>query len=433
MTITTPTLNLDSIGSKNALNGVPPIMAFTRALGTATRVNEMGLIEPVAADVLRHDYDPATKEYKGWLIEGARTNTLLQSQNPSITWSYQGVTAVSDEGDVGPDGVTTAYTVTDPSAVSSCNMLQAGQTACADNEQWCLSFRIKKTSADAHWAAFRIRFSGGTAITSEVYVDTDTGDIGTATGGGGSAPTRSGIIDEGDWWRPWMVYTNNATSNTLVQAYFWPAWGTSAVSASTVTTGGKVVTDFQLEHVTLFGQEIATFPSSTIVTTTVAVTRSADVLSTTDLSWFNETRGTFILTGVLTEQADFPLTIRLLSVEDGDALTNHYTILMTNVAGPYVRTQTGDGGVVQTVDGGLMTPGTAYNIAYSYAIDDIAVSLNGTTVATDTDTAGALPSGLTRLFLGDTGTGTRPMFGHIKSIRYWPSRLTNEEIIELTL
>ena len=77
MTITTPTLNIASISSKNALNGVSPGMTFTRALGTATQTNESGFIETVAADVMRHDYDPATLEYKGWLIEGAATNLIL--------------------------------------------------------------------------------------------------------------------------------------------------------------------------------------------------------------------------------------------------------------------------------------------------------------------------------------------------------------------
>ena len=65
-----------------------PRITFTRA-SSATRVNEQGLIEVVADDVPRVDYNPSTLAVKGLLIEEARTNTVLDSTNPYSCRYYQ--------------------------------------------------------------------------------------------------------------------------------------------------------------------------------------------------------------------------------------------------------------------------------------------------------------------------------------------------------
>ena len=70
---------------------VPYNVSATRA-STATRINEMGLIELVAADIVRIDHDPITGECLGALFEESRTNLFLNSSSPatqSITVSAQ--------------------------------------------------------------------------------------------------------------------------------------------------------------------------------------------------------------------------------------------------------------------------------------------------------------------------------------------------------
>jgi hypothetical protein len=63
----------------------PTTPAFSRA-SVATRVNEAGLIETVAADVLRMDHDPVTLAQKGLLVEEARTNLITRS-NALTLWT----------------------------------------------------------------------------------------------------------------------------------------------------------------------------------------------------------------------------------------------------------------------------------------------------------------------------------------------------------
>lgn len=69
-----PSLLLDFANSRS----VDQRITFARAT-PATRTNEKGLIETVAANVPRLDFDPVTGECKGLLIEEARTNLLLNS------------------------------------------------------------------------------------------------------------------------------------------------------------------------------------------------------------------------------------------------------------------------------------------------------------------------------------------------------------------
>ena len=77
---------------KLALNflsaSLDPRVTFTRAGATATRVNSSGLIESVAADTARFDFDPTTLVCKGLLIEEQRQNVILNSANWTAgSWS----------------------------------------------------------------------------------------------------------------------------------------------------------------------------------------------------------------------------------------------------------------------------------------------------------------------------------------------------------
>jgi len=81
-----PALNLDFINSQT----VDPRVTFTRA-SSATRVNQVGLIEVVDVNTPRIDYDPITFACKGLLIEEARVrlNTIsalpVSPENITVT------------------------------------------------------------------------------------------------------------------------------------------------------------------------------------------------------------------------------------------------------------------------------------------------------------------------------------------------------------
>ena len=72
-----------------------PRITFTRAAASATRINASGVIEIVAADTPRFDFDPVTLVCRGLLIESARTNLLLNSLIDGTNLSTQSVTVTA--------------------------------------------------------------------------------------------------------------------------------------------------------------------------------------------------------------------------------------------------------------------------------------------------------------------------------------------------
>lgn len=69
-------------------------ITFTRS-STATRTNNLGVIESVAINTPRFDYDPVTLTSKGLLIEEQRTQLLLNSLITGVTVTTQSVTTTA--------------------------------------------------------------------------------------------------------------------------------------------------------------------------------------------------------------------------------------------------------------------------------------------------------------------------------------------------
>jgi len=67
-------------------------VTLTRALNTATRINSIGAIELVNANIARFDYDPTTLVCKGLLVEESRVNRFLNSLIDGTSLATQSVT-----------------------------------------------------------------------------------------------------------------------------------------------------------------------------------------------------------------------------------------------------------------------------------------------------------------------------------------------------
>ena len=88
-------------------------ITFTRAGNTATVINSSGLVTTINADLPRFDYTLNTGgDCKGLLIEEARTNLLLQSNDVSnAAYTVSNVTVVANSS-AAPDGTLTAAKAT---------------------------------------------------------------------------------------------------------------------------------------------------------------------------------------------------------------------------------------------------------------------------------------------------------------------------------
>jgi hypothetical protein len=88
------------------------------------------------------------------------------------------------------------------------------------------------------------------------------------------------------------------------------------------------------------------------------------------------------------------------------------------------------GGVNQAfLNVGTVNPNAITSIAGAYALNNFAKSVNG--LAPDTDASGTVPV-VNRMLIGSGTAGVNYLSGYIRSITFYPQRLTNAQLQELT-
>jgi hypothetical protein len=91
-----------------------------------------------------------------------------------------------------------------------------------------------------------------------------------------------------------------------------------------------------------------------------------------------------------------------------------------------------DAGVlsVNADTGYTLSDAQTFKVAIGIKLNNFAVSVDGGAVVTDT--TGTVSNTLSQIDIGKLGGGTQYLNGHIKSIKYYPRRLTNTQLQELT-
>ena len=90
-----PKMNIDFVNQRYAINNTAytfeQLFTYSRT-GPATRINSAGLMESVAANAIRWDYNPTTLAFEGYLAEQTATNELLWSNDlTNATWTKAGI------------------------------------------------------------------------------------------------------------------------------------------------------------------------------------------------------------------------------------------------------------------------------------------------------------------------------------------------------
>lgn len=228
-------------------------------------------IATAGAGILRDSHyvrNPVTGLFeRTTLVEGKRTNSLLQSRSLGTTpWS--GLTTLAQDA-IGIGGAAnTAWTLTD-SSTSHASRDQAVGVA-DDGATHTVSVFIKKDADTTRFPMVEGILTGGT---TRVYLHAQ---INTQTGAGanvGSAGTGSfRVLDWGAYWRVEVTLTNNTTGNTSLSIKLHPSSGTVLGTVSAAATGSAVFDQAQVEL-------SSTTASSPIFTTTTTGTRVADNIS----------------------------------------------------------------------------------------------------------------------------------------------------------
>jgi hypothetical protein len=360
---------------------VDPRIDFARS-SAAWRWNSSGLLEEVAEDVLRADYDPNDSSFRGYLVEEERTNSLLDNRDLS-TANWTGVNgATAAKNATGLDGV--ANSASTVSATGSTSYITQSVTVPADTNTHSAYIYVKKNQS----TECELRLKLGTTPDGVISVDTGGGEV---LGGRGS------VESAGEFYRIMTSVVGDGSATSL-ELRFYP------------DRSGK-----NTDQVCDFGQlEVGeAAPSSPIETGATTVTRSDDALDMTGTN-FSNMWGADEGTPVIEVEAQSTEDDTILSINDG---TTDELIILEVASGKY-QARIVDGGVTQaTITGGAVVAGTVSRLALAYKENDIAFYQDG--VQQGTDSSATIP------------TVTQMEFGrgfHVVSDAYYPKRIPNDDL-----
>ena len=392
------------------------LITFTRA-STATFVGSNGLIQSATTNTPRIDFDPVTGDRKGLLIEEARTNLITKSEVLDANQAgYNGTNlnatdAAIQDGTLAPDGVTQAYFTVENNSFGE-HALRAINFTPTVSTVYAMSVFAKVKTDNVRRLAFR-GFGAGASNLFPVF-DLVNGTV--VTEGTGTTWDNVQIEDYGNgWYRCSANVTTNSATEPFLNLLADDATGNTAGYAGD-NEGGLYLWGLQVEE--------GSFPTSYIPTSGATATRSADVASiATSAFGFNEDEGT-----LFTEARTFVHnnSHRVLSISDGT--TSNRIIMQAHTENHLF---VGSGGATQAA----LDAGRYYSNQYSkhsaaYQENNFAACLDGGTVATDS--LGTIPT----VDIMNIGVGATANFsflnGHIKKIQYFPRRLSDTELQEIT-
>ena len=251
-----------------------PRVTVTRAANTATCFNASGFIETVNANLPRFDYNSLTLQCKGLLIEEARTNLFLYSnQFDQFPWAV-GDATISVDTTISPLGVQNADTLTE-AANNSVHFLFA-TSPLQPAGTYTYSIYVKPNGR----TKFRLQQNDTVAyaVLFDLIAQTVTPIAGGATGV--IEPVKDG------WFRCSMTYVTTVPIFLTNVVYL-------ANSGGSISYLGDGVSGVHLSAAQL---EAGAFATSYIPTVASQVTRNPDLVSMTGTnfsSWYTPNSSLF--------------------------------------------------------------------------------------------------------------------------------------------
>ena len=412
-----PSLDLRFAENKSLVDATTgaQLVTFTRA-SSGTFVGSDGLIQTAATNEPRFDHNPTTGESLGLLVEEARTNSIPNNTGVGAvagapgtlptnwTWNTTGGASTEVVGTGTENGI--AYVdVRLFGTLSSAPSIQfVANTAIAatTGQAWTESFYCKIISLVSGTPDPRLRIverSGAGSYLTE-----------------GNQPFTPGISSAS------LIASRFTFTRTLANALTG-----YAIPALLFNQGsGAIDVTFRIGLPQL---EQGAFATSPVLTSTATVTRAADVASigsSNYSSWANNTQGTlFALAGRLEGASGGTTTIGQL---DDGTTTNRILLGIgsTGASGQNIGVAI-TSNVQEVTFQGIASAG-GNRVAFAYALNDYGLSLNGATPLSDT--SAAVPGGIATLRIGNN-TGSF-LSGHIRRLCFWPTRLSNTTLQQIT-
>jgi|688.fasta_scaffold178186_2 hypothetical protein len=409
-----PSFQRDFAALKTLDHGTGPAITFTRASG-ATYFDANGVLQTATNNTPRFDHDPANGASRGLLIEESRSNLHLYSQDFSQGWVATASSALAvDSTQTGLDGTLSvgAFTCSDDTQISR-RLRPLNDIAIVSGTEYTFSAYLKPING---WPMAMLHFSTGVGVVSQYGIATFNLLTGTvaSTVLGTATITAAG----NGWYRCSLTSSGNLFTTVRPKIVLVDSSDDTAAEAVTGITGaGVYVWGAQLEA--------GLFPTSYIPTTTAAATRAADSAVVTPISsFYNGTESTVFSETSAASVAFDSTVLAINNTTQNEQLDHRY-----GIAGLNTRVRVGGVNQAAFTLGSAPVSGTVYKLIGAYKQNDFAFSVNGSTASTDS--LGDMPTGLSQMEIGRR-TNSGILTGHIRKLAYWPKRLSDTLLQQLT-
>ena len=362
----------------------------------------------------RFDYDPVTLAAKGLLIEEQRVNLLLQSEDLTTANWTKGSSSATANTTTSPSGTTTADRW-EPTSTGVANTIRLIQSVTvASGTAYTASAFVK--AAGKRWVYFTSPDAASAA--HNCWFDLQTGTIGTK-----GASVTATITPAGNGW---YRLTTSSTSSSTLNYVLISATDADNTLAVTADGNGLFIWGAQLEA--------GAFATSYIPTVASQVTRTADqtsIVAPNFAPWYNQSEGTFVaeFDKYSTALRGGVLCAGNISGASGAGIT------LDGQNDGKVRAFIENAGALEMLNATLAnyTANTPIKGAVAYATNNAVGAAAGALGTTDT---GVVVPTVDNFQIGairnTTAASVLPLNGHIRSIRYYPTRLTNAQLQALT-
>jgi hypothetical protein len=376
---------------------------------TSTVTNFIPVLQTAAVNQARLDYNPVTRAPNGLVIEEQRTNLALYSEQfDNAFWIKTNSATVTPNVLVAPDGTLTADKLVSANNTNTFAVYNFGM-AVLNASTYTISCYAK--AGEITWLSMLL-YNGTGGVHPTAYYDLSNGTLGSFAGPSAN-PTITAVGN--GWYR--------CTLSGTVQAV--AGGGAIYLSAG---NGLQTIVGNGYSGAYIWGAQLeaGAFATSYIPTGSILNTRTADVATMTGAnfsSWYNPAEGTLYYETAM-QSSSFG---GALYVNEGtanniigmqlDSRTQFQANIVTN-GSPQAAWFFASGQVANTF----------YKRALAYKTNDAATAFNFGTVLTDTSVV--LPT-VNTLRLG-TATTTIDLGGVYKKIAYYPVRLSDAELQEMT-
>ena len=356
----------------------------------------------------RFDFNPVSRLPLGLLVEEQRTNLLLYSEQfDNAYWTASAVTVTANTS-VSPDGATTADTFDDGVTSALHRVFRTAITYTAAAQ----TVSVYAKAGTGAWFQF-VAFDGTNTFYANFNVSTG------AVGNKAAGVTSSSIIPAGNgWYRCVMTMTTLATAAGNFQIGMLDA--DTASATPTFTGANRTLFMWGAQH------EVGAFATSYIPTVASQVTRTADIalIQTPNFApWYNQPQGTFFVE-FTPDTTVASVNVRVLTVSQAAAAGRVVDIY------PNVGIWTTFNGTANLATGAATVTSTPQKFAAAFASGSYAACFNGGTVATASTATVNSP---TQMTIGHFPSPTNFINGHIRSIRFYPTRLNDAQLQALTV